>query len=161
MGQCGLRDAEQAIDARPPSFLPRIGQCYIGGVLFVLSAWIRYAGTANGLSSGSAYALILVGQVRDPTLRFTLAAAILAPPPTVVVEARYLRLTGHFPRAQIIAGITQPIFQVLIPGYSEKWFDLRGRTTATMLMSIGKPSCPWLVSAARERSVLWDEKEKD
>ncbi|EED83514.1 predicted protein, partial [Postia placenta Mad-698-R] len=75
--------------------------CYIGGVLFVLSAWIRYAGTATGLSSGSAYALILVGQ--------------------------------------IIAGITQPIFQVLIPGYSEKWFDLRGRTTATMLMSIANP----------------------
>ena len=30
-----------------------------------------------------------------------------------------------------------PTFQVLVPGYSEKWFDLRQRTTATMLMSVG------------------------
>ena len=35
-----------------------------------------------------------------------------------------------------MSGVTQPIFQVLIPGYSEKWFNLRQRTTATMLMSI-------------------------
>lgn len=38
--------------------------------------------------------------------------------------------------AQILSGVAQPIFQVLIPGYSEKWFNLRQRTTATMLMSI-------------------------
>lgn len=37
---------------------------------------------------------------------------------------------------QILSGVAQPIFQVLIPGYSEKWFNLRQRTTATMLMSI-------------------------
>ncbi|TFY50475.1 hypothetical protein EVJ58_g11035 [Rhodofomes roseus] len=73
--------------------------CYIGALLLLMSAWIRYAGTADGLSSGGSYALILIGQ--------------------------------------ILSGVVQPIFQVLIPGYSEKWFDLRQRTTATMLMSIG------------------------
>ncbi|EPS96236.1 hypothetical protein FOMPIDRAFT_58415 [Fomitopsis schrenkii] len=40
---------------------------------------------------------------------------------------------------QILSGVAQPIFQVLIPGYSEKWFNLRQRTTATMLMSISNP----------------------
>ncbi|GBE87090.1 predicted protein [Sparassis crispa] len=40
---------------------------------------------------------------------------------------------------QIIAGVAQPVFQVLIPSYSEKWFDLKGRTTATMLISIANP----------------------
>ncbi|KAH9837800.1 major facilitator superfamily domain-containing protein [Rhodofomes roseus] len=75
--------------------------CYIGALLLLMSAWIRYAGTADGLSSGGSYALILIGQ--------------------------------------ILSGVVQPIFQVLIPGYSEKWFDLRQRTTATMLMSIANP----------------------
>lgn len=40
---------------------------------------------------------------------------------------------------QIISGVAQPVFQVLIPSYSEKWFDLKGRTTATMLISIANP----------------------
>ncbi|KAF8348222.1 major facilitator superfamily domain-containing protein [Amanita rubescens] len=40
---------------------------------------------------------------------------------------------------QIFAGIAQPIYQVIGPKYSENWFDLKGRTTATMLISIGNP----------------------
>ncbi|CCM00979.1 uncharacterized protein FIBRA_03027 [Fibroporia radiculosa] len=55
--------------------------------------------------------------------------------PSVSLNGAYaLLLIG-----QILGGITQPIFQVLIPGYSEKWFDLKSRTTATMLMSIANP----------------------
>ncbi|KAI0920498.1 hypothetical protein AcV5_010215 [Taiwanofungus camphoratus] len=87
-----------------PFVYARIGvrrSCYVGALCFILSAWIRYAGTASSLSKGGAYALILI--------------------------------------AQIVVGISQPVFQVLIPSYSEQWFDLRGRTTATMLMSIANP----------------------
>ncbi|KAG9316556.1 major facilitator superfamily domain-containing protein [Chiua virens] len=40
---------------------------------------------------------------------------------------------------QIFSAITQPIFQVLGPMYSEKWFDLKGRTTATMLIAVANP----------------------
>lgn len=31
-----------------------------------------------------------------------------------------------------------PILQVVVPSYSERWFDLKSRTTATMIMSLGK-----------------------
>ena len=31
--------------------------------MMILSAWVRYAGTARSLSSGGAYALLMVGQV--------------------------------------------------------------------------------------------------
>lgn len=34
------------------------------------------------------------------------------------------------------ASIAQPIYQILAPKYSETWFDLRGRTTATMIIAI-------------------------
>ncbi|KAH9948500.1 major facilitator superfamily domain-containing protein [Amylocystis lapponica] len=87
-----------------PHLYARIGMrrsCYVGAVLFVVSAWVRYAGTANSLSRQGAYALILLGQ--------------------------------------LIAGIAQPVFQVLVPNYSEKWFDLKTRITATMIMSLGNP----------------------
>ncbi|KIY74287.1 MFS general substrate transporter [Cylindrobasidium torrendii FP15055 ss-10] len=40
---------------------------------------------------------------------------------------------------QMFAAIAQPIFQCLGAKYSETWFDLRGRTTATMVMSISNP----------------------
>ncbi|KAF8554732.1 MFS general substrate transporter [Imleria badia] len=40
---------------------------------------------------------------------------------------------------QIFSAIAQPIFQVLGPMYSEKWFDLKGRTTATMIIAIANP----------------------
>ncbi|GBE87055.1 predicted protein [Sparassis crispa] len=56
--------------------------------------------------------------------------------------AKPLSMNGAFALmllGQVLAGFAQPIFQVLIPRYSEKWFDLRGRTTATMLMSIANP----------------------
>ena len=31
------------------------------------------------------------------------------------------------------------MFQVLGPMYSERWFDLKGRTTATMIIAVGMP----------------------
>ncbi|RDB25138.1 Major facilitator superfamily domain-containing protein 7 [Hypsizygus marmoreus] len=40
---------------------------------------------------------------------------------------------------QLFAAIAQPIFQVLGPIYSETWFNLQGRTTATMIVSIANP----------------------
>ncbi|KAJ6586871.1 major facilitator superfamily domain-containing protein [Mycena vulgaris] len=40
---------------------------------------------------------------------------------------------------QFFAAIAQPIFQVIGPKYSETWFDLRGRTTATMVVAIANP----------------------
>ncbi|KIM45391.1 hypothetical protein M413DRAFT_442062 [Hebeloma cylindrosporum] len=75
--------------------------CQIGGVALILSAWIRYAGTAKSLSPNGAYALLMVGQ--------------------------------------FFASIAQPIYQVLSPKYSETWFNLNGRTTATMVMAISNP----------------------
>ncbi|KZV63361.1 MFS general substrate transporter [Peniophora sp. CONT] len=74
---------------------------YIGAVLLVISAWVRYAGTARSLPTGGSYALVILGQ--------------------------------------FIAGLSQPIFQILAPKYSELWFDLKTRTTATMLISISNP----------------------
>ncbi|KIJ67994.1 hypothetical protein HYDPIDRAFT_107555 [Hydnomerulius pinastri MD-312] len=40
---------------------------------------------------------------------------------------------------QFFSAIAQPVFQVLGPKYSEKWFDLKGRTTATMVIAIANP----------------------
>ncbi|KIK90790.1 hypothetical protein PAXRUDRAFT_151101 [Paxillus rubicundulus Ve08.2h10] len=40
---------------------------------------------------------------------------------------------------QVFSAISQPVFQVLGPIYSEKWFDLKGRTTATMAIAIANP----------------------
>ncbi|KAF8756924.1 MFS general substrate transporter [Rhizoctonia solani] len=40
---------------------------------------------------------------------------------------------------QILLGIGQPWFLIIGPKYSEVWFDLKGRTTATMLVSISNP----------------------
>ncbi|PCH42994.1 MFS general substrate transporter [Wolfiporia cocos MD-104 SS10] len=86
-----------------PALYARIGvkrSCQLGGLLLVISAWVRYAGALRGSGKGG-YAGLLIGQ--------------------------------------IIAGTTQPLFQVLVPGYSERWFGLQGRTTATMVMSIANP----------------------
>lgn len=38
-------------------------QICIGTLLLLLSTWIRYAGTAGSLSSGSSYTLVILGQV--------------------------------------------------------------------------------------------------
>ncbi|EIM82916.1 MFS general substrate transporter [Stereum hirsutum FP-91666 SS1] len=75
--------------------------CYIacGGLL--VSAWVRYAGTAHSLPMNGAYALLIIGQA--------------------------------------LSAISTPVFQVLAPKYSEVWFDLKGRTTATMIISIANP----------------------
>lgn len=40
---------------------------------------------------------------------------------------------------QILAAISQPIFLVIGPRFSEAWFDFNGRTTATMVASIANP----------------------
>ncbi|KAI0789189.1 major facilitator superfamily domain-containing protein [Abortiporus biennis] len=40
---------------------------------------------------------------------------------------------------QLLGGISQPFFQILGPTYSETWFDLKGRTTATMVVAIANP----------------------
>ncbi|KZT69101.1 MFS general substrate transporter [Daedalea quercina L-15889] len=87
-----------------PMLYTRLGlrrTCFIGGLLLIVAAWVRYAGTTHPLSVSGAYSLVIIGQ--------------------------------------IISGVVQPIFQVLAPGYSEKWFDLRQRTTATMLMAVANP----------------------
>ncbi|KIM65028.1 hypothetical protein SCLCIDRAFT_23124 [Scleroderma citrinum Foug A] len=73
----------------------------VGGVMLLISAWVRYAGTINSLSPQSAYVLLILGQ--------------------------------------LFSGIAQPVFQVLGPMYSERWFNLNGRTTATMLIAIANP----------------------
>ncbi|KAJ7072374.1 major facilitator superfamily domain-containing protein [Mycena amicta] len=40
---------------------------------------------------------------------------------------------------QVFSAIAQPIFQVIGPKYSETWFNLRGRVTATMVVAIANP----------------------
>ncbi|KAK0455056.1 major facilitator superfamily domain-containing protein [Armillaria borealis] len=40
---------------------------------------------------------------------------------------------------QLFASVAQPIYQVLGPKYSETWFNLQGRTTATMIIAISNP----------------------
>ena len=39
---------------------------------------------------------------------------------------------------QIIGGAAQPFFLILGPKYSQTWFDLKGRMTATMVLSVGE-----------------------
>ena len=39
---------------------------------------------------------------------------------------------------QLVGGFSVPIFQIIIPSYSERWFDLKNRTTATMIMGLGE-----------------------
>ncbi|KAI5890517.1 MFS general substrate transporter [Schizophyllum commune H4-8] len=87
-----------------PEFIQRIGfrnSCFVGALSLILSSWIRYAATADGLSPNEAYALLMFGQ--------------------------------------LFTSIAQPIFQVLGPKYSETWFDLKGRTTATMIIAVSNP----------------------
>ncbi|KAH9979057.1 MFS general substrate transporter [Lactifluus volemus] len=75
--------------------------CDIATATLLLSAWIRYAGTAQSLPKGGAYAFLIIGQA--------------------------------------LSAISQPAYQILAPKYSERWFDLKGRTTATMIISIANP----------------------
>ncbi|KAF9263409.1 MFS general substrate transporter [Marasmius fiardii PR-910] len=75
--------------------------CDLGAICLIIGAWVRYSGTANGLSSSSAYALFFIGQA--------------------------------------FGSVSQTIYQVLAPIYSEKWFDLKSRTTATMICAIANP----------------------
>ncbi|KAG9045522.1 hypothetical protein FS837_006155 [Tulasnella sp. UAMH 9824] len=41
--------------------------------------------------------------------------------------------------SQLLTGVSQPFFQALAPRYSEAWFGLQGRVTATMVMSLMNP----------------------
>ncbi|KAG9008985.1 hypothetical protein FRB90_008663 [Tulasnella sp. 427] len=70
----------------------------LAAVALVLASWLRFAGTAQSLSPGSAYALLFIGQ--------------------------------------FLTGVSQPFYQVLAPKYSELWFGLQGRVTATMIISL-------------------------
>ncbi|VDC06417.1 unnamed protein product [Peniophora sp. CBMAI 1063] len=82
----------------------RLGMRYtacIGTVLFLISVWIRFAGTARSLSPGGAYTLVIIGQ--------------------------------------FLGGFSQPFFQVISPKYSELWFDVKTRTTATMIIALANP----------------------
>lgn len=91
---------------------------YVTGACFMtIAAWVRFAGTAASLDSQGAYALLILGQVR------TIA--------NIVVPALNIPCL-----LQLFGAVAQATFQVLAPKYSETWFDLKGRTTATMLMSI-------------------------
>ncbi|THH29307.1 hypothetical protein EUX98_g4887 [Antrodiella citrinella] len=40
---------------------------------------------------------------------------------------------------QIFGAVAQPIFQILGPKYSQVWFNVKERTTATMILSIANP----------------------
>ncbi|VDC06415.1 unnamed protein product [Peniophora sp. CBMAI 1063] len=40
---------------------------------------------------------------------------------------------------QFIGGFGQPFFQVISPKYSELWFDVKSRTTATMIITLANP----------------------
>ncbi|KAJ7116582.1 major facilitator superfamily domain-containing protein [Mycena epipterygia] len=40
---------------------------------------------------------------------------------------------------QLFSALSQPVFLVLAPKYSETWFDLRGRTAATMVITVANP----------------------
>ncbi|CAE6493347.1 unnamed protein product [Rhizoctonia solani] len=87
-----------------PSVCSRYGlriSCFIGTIVTLVGAWVRYAGTAPSLSPNGKFGLLLFGQ--------------------------------------ILLGIGQPWFLIIGPKYSEVWFDLKGRTTATMLVSISNP----------------------
>ncbi|KAG8728668.1 hypothetical protein FRC11_010468 [Ceratobasidium sp. 423] len=61
--------------------------------------------------------------------------------PSLSPDGRYALLLIGQVRAilAIFTGFSQPWFQILGPKYSETWFDLRGRTTATMIVAIANP----------------------
>lgn len=90
--------------------------------------------------------LLLPWVIRKIGLRrsFLLAALIL-------VLASWLRFAGTAHSlspngayallfiGQFLAGLSQPFYQVLAPKYSETWFGLQGRVTATMVISLMNP----------------------
>jgi len=114
-------------------------QCDIATALILLSAWIRYAGTSRSLSKGGAYSLIIIGQVGK-------------------IRTPYPSHSSCF--LQALSAISQPVYQILAPKYSERWFDLKGRTTATMIISIGTDAFrgmkfPQLTRARLSESSRW------
>jgi hypothetical protein len=67
------------------SCLTKDFKCDIGVVAMILSAWIRYAGTAKSLSPKGAYALLMVGQVRHVHLMI-LKFPLMCPPPAFCLD---------------------------------------------------------------------------
>ncbi len=43
-----------------------LSQYFIGAAFLILSSWVRFAGTAKSLDASGAYALLVLGQVREP-----------------------------------------------------------------------------------------------
>ena len=54
---------------------------------------------------------------------------------------------------QLLSAFAQCTFQVLVPKFSESWFDLRGRTTATMTISIGEHLWFFMISDLRANGI--------
>jgi len=52
--------------------------------------------------------------------------------PSLPINGAYILLF----LGQALGSVAQAIFEILAPSYSEAWFDLNGRTTATMLIAI-------------------------
>jgi MFS transporter, FLVCR family, MFS-domain-containing protein 7 len=94
-------------------------QCQIAAPLLLVSAWVRYAGTVRGIPVNGSYALLIIGQV---------CSRNYIPKSSITLPLFY---------SQFFASIAQPVFQIMGPIYSETWFDLKGRTTATMIVAIG------------------------
>jgi hypothetical protein len=91
------------------------------------------------------------------TVRFPCSVMYVMPPltpeqciigATLMIVASWIRFAGTAKSlstdgayallivAQIVGGLAQPVFQVMGPMYSELWFDLKGRTTVTMVLAI-------------------------
>ncbi|KAF8813927.1 MFS general substrate transporter [Phlegmacium glaucopus] len=70
-----------------------------------------------------------VGLIISAGLRYSGTIRSLSP-----IEAYVLLILGQF-----FASIPLAIYQVIGPRYSETWFGLEGRTTATMLIAIANP----------------------
>ncbi|KAG8905724.1 hypothetical protein FRC00_013077, partial [Tulasnella sp. 408] len=80
--------------------------------------------------------------------RFVGATALCIFAAAILVVAAWLRYAGTAHSldsngayalllvAQLLTGVAQPFYQALAPRYSEAWFGLRGRVTATMVMSL-------------------------
>lgn len=81
------------------------------------------------MPKAGSYSLIIVAQVRLYALGYML----------LVHEfySWFHHFCEHTFGMKFLAGISQPFFQILPAKYSETWFDLNGRTTATMIAAIG------------------------
>ncbi|KAJ6609864.1 major facilitator superfamily domain-containing protein [Mycena sp. CBHHK59/15] len=115
--------AEFGITLDEVNWLGNIMACIYLPVALLVPAVIRRYGIRRCCDIGSA-ALLLSAWIRySGTVRSLSSKSSYA-----------LLFVGQF-----FSAIAQPIFQVLGPKYSETWFDLKGRTTATMVIAIANP----------------------